>query len=346
MPLISYIFVFFPAALTCVGLVLGGWWTWLQPAVLFGLVPLSELFFKGTTANRPKEGEAGRKNHWISRMILLGIFPTQLAMVVGLLWQANHLESWALMGAIVSVGSTLGAMGITGAHEIGHQRGAGAKLTAEGILLLTLYLHFVIEHNRGHHAKVATPEDPASAPEGQTVYGFWWQSLKGSLVSAWALERTRLGREDLSPWTMQNTLLRYLTIEAGLVLVLGIALGMKPTLAFVGASFVGILLLETVNYMQHYGLQRKRLENGSYERVSPKHSWTSNHTPSRLLLIDLPRHADHHAAAGRHFSNLRHLPESPVLPWGYPGMLLMALIPPLFKYVMGAALRAHHETAA
>lgn len=336
MPLVSYLTTLVVPILVGIGLWLGGWWTWLHTAVIFGVVPIIELFVTGSTHNVDPSQEAGRSQHWLSHLILASILPIQLALVVALLLRAEHLAGWELMGATLGTGSAMGAIGINGAHELGHKRSRVAQWAAEATLALTLYLHFSVEHNRGHHAKVATPEDPASARKGQTVYGFWWQSLVGCIKSAWVLERDRLKRVEQGPWTLRNALVRAVTIQTVMVAGLFLVCPPRSVLIFMAASLISILHLETVNYLQHYGLQRKRTEKGGYERVNVSHSWTSNHPVTRALLIELPRHADHHAAAGRHFANLRHLPESPVLPVGYAGLMVLALIPPAFMKVMHA----------
>ena len=330
--------VFLLPTLAGVGLVLGGGWVWLQPMVMYGLIPLIELGINGTTDNLPYERDSHRRNHWIARLILMLLFPFQLLLVLGLIWQAETFTYWELPGVLIGVGSSLGAMGITGAHELGHSRERFDKLLAEGLLFLSLFLHFLIEHNRAHHAWIGTPEDPATAPKGQTVYAFWWQTLVGGAKSAWILERNRLARSNSGPWTMHNALLRYGLLQAVGVLAVGFLAGPWALGLWVMSSIVGILLLETTNYLQHYGLSRKPLPGGGHERVGAKHSWTCNRPLSRAVLINLPRHADHHMAAGRHFTNLRHLSESPELPFGYPAMVMISLVPPLFKRVMDPRL--------
>ena len=115
-------------------------------------------------------------------------------------------------------------------------------------------------------------------------------------------------------------------------------LGPVALIGWVGAAVVGFLLLETVNYVEHYGMQRELLPNGRYERVSRRHSWTSDHPVSRALLFELPRHADHHAHAGRPYGSLRHFSDAPQLPTGYAGMVLLALVPPLYFRVMDEAI--------
>ncbi|GEM_PF-758572 len=281
---------------------------------MFGLVPLLELRWEGATDD-PKDRPAGP-----AQGLLLGMVPVQLALVALLLVRAPELGPGALAGAIVGVGTCCGAVAINTAHELGHRQSRWLRLASETLLASTLYLHFHVEHNQGHHVRVGTPDDPATARMGESVYRFWPRTLAGSLRSGWALAPGRI--------------LVYGALQLGLVFALAWAFGPVAGAAFVAAAGVGILLLETVNYLQHYGLVRGIGPDGRPERVSPAHSWTSNRPLSRALLFDLPRHADHHVAAGRAYTALRHHPESPLLPSGYPAMILLALVPPLFRRAM------------
>lgn len=342
----SYSFMLISPLLAGVGLMLGGWWSWLHPVVMYGLITLLELWWRGTPNNLSQEGERARAEHWFARGMLWVTVPVVFALILTLLLRAESFRAWELVGLIIGVGTTVGALGINAAHELGHDRGGGAKRLAESLLLMSLFMHFHVEHNRGHHARVATPDDPASAPRGQWLYAFWCQTLWGGLRSAWGLEAGRLARQERSAWSFHNSVVCYGLLQAGAVVVVGLTLGAGALFAWLLVALFGILILETTNYFQHYGLVRKTAEDGSVERVGPQHSWTANHPISRILLLDLPRHADHHMAPGRHFSNLRHLPESPVLPMGYTGMVMLALVPPLFINVMDKQLAAFGDAKA
>jgi alkane 1-monooxygenase len=187
-----------------------------------------------------------------------------------------------------------------------------------------LYPHFWVEHNRGHHVRVATDDDPASAARGEALYPFWARSISGGVASAWRLDRRFCGRA-------------WLGCAAALAAV-AVGLGMVAALAWVGVALVAVLLLETVNYVEHYGLRRARGPDGRWERVGPRHSWNSEHALGRALLFDLTRHADHHAHATRPFHGLRRMEDAPALPTGYPGMILLSLLPPAFFAVMDRRL--------
>jgi len=181
---------------------------------------------------------------------------------------------------------------------------------------------------------VATPDDPASAPRGEVVYAFWLRSITGGLRSAWQLEARRLAAAGLPALHPRNEVLTGGLAQLALVLGVGAGLGPLAAVAFLGAALMGILLLETINYVEHYGLARKQLPGGRFERVSPAHSWTTDRPLGRVLLFELTRHADHHAHAGRPYPLLRHMDDAPELPQGYPAMLLLALLPPLWFRVM------------
>jgi alkane 1-monooxygenase len=105
----------------------------------------------------------------------------------------------------------------------------------------------------------------------------------------------------------------------------------------------GFSLLEVVNYIEHYGLKRQKDEQGKYVRVQPEHSWNSNHIVTNIMLYHLQRHADHHANPARRYQALRHFDQAPQLPSGYATMIPLALIPPLWFYVMDKKVREHYQ---
>jgi alkane 1-monooxygenase len=194
-------------------------------------------------------------------------------------------------------------------------------------------MHFFIEHNRGHHKNVSTDEDPASSRYGETVYSFYFRTISGSWLSAWHLEAERLKKANQGFWTWHNEMLRFQIIQIAFVAAIYAVFGTQTMLFFLASAAIGCLLLETVNYIEHYGLRRQK--NGNrYERTLPIHSWNSNHPIGRLVLLELSRHSDHHYIANRKYQLLRHFDDSPQMPTGYPGMMLLALCPPLWFRVM------------
>lgn len=320
------------AAIAAASLLAGGLWTWALPLLVYGLLPLVELFTPGTTENLDEEGERAALANRGFDAVLFGTLPTIYALLALFLVQINNgvHSGLGLVGAVVTTGLIAGALGINVAHELGHRAGPWHQRAAKLLLLPSLYMHFIIEHNRGHHMRVATDEDPASSRRGEWLYTFWFRTVIGGWLSAWRLESKRLGG---SPWTPRNEMLRFLAIEA---LFVGLIAAWSPVAAglFVITAVVGFLQLETVNYVEHYGLQRERNERGRYERVRPHHSWNSNHSLGRSLLFELTRHSDHHAHPRRPYPILRHFEDAPQLPTGYPGMMVLSACPPLFFAVM------------
>jgi len=317
-------------------LFLGGWWTLGLPLVTFGLVPVAELMLSGTKANLAVEAEPETKERRIYDVLLYTVVPSQAGLVALLMYQigSGALVGVEILGAILTVGVSCGAFGINVGHELGHRHTRFDQVMAKILLVTSMYGHFFIEHNRGHHARVATPNDPASAERGITVYAFWLRSVTAGWISAWHIEDRRLRKLDHPRLTWQNEMTRLTLIQVGLLLVSGIAFGPAAALAWFVAGVIGFLLLETVNYLEHYGLQRRQKSSGRYERVRPEHSWNSNHPVGRALLFDLTRHSDHHANPNRKYPVLRHFDASPQLPTGYPGMILLALVPPVWFSVM------------
>jgi alkane 1-monooxygenase len=345
---IFYSFVYIVPAVTVVGLLLGGPWLLLAPLIAFGIIPIAELILPAPRSNPGQEESKERLSNWGYDAVIYMALPVQFLLITLL---ASRIGSSALVGmeifgAILSVGLCCGALGINVGHELGHRTSRRHQLAAKVILSTSLYAHFFIEHNRGHHAQVATAEDPATSRKGEWLQAFWLRSIVGGYLGAWKLEAHRLGRRGQSPWTWNNEMLRLQFGQAILLLALYAVFGTKAMLAFMGASLVGALLLETVNYVEHYGLLRLRTASGKWARVAPEHSWNSNSILGRLLLFELTRHSDHHAYPKRPYSVLRHFDESPQLPTGYPGMILLALVPPVFFAVMDHRIPNPHPAQA
>jgi alkane 1-monooxygenase len=234
-------------------------------------------------------------------------------------------------------------IGINTAHELGHKRASSERWLSKVALAQSGYGHFFIEHNRGHHVRVATPEDPASARLGESFYAFLPRTVAGSLRSAWELERVRLARLHSSPWTPRNDILNAWAMTVALYAVLVIAFGTVVLPYLLIQSVVGFCLLEVVNYLEHYGLLRGKREDGRYERTRPEHSWNSNSVASNVLLYHLQRHSDHHANPIRRYQALRHVEEAPQLPTGYAGMIVLAAVPPLWRRVMDHRVLEHYR---
>ena len=245
------------------------------------------------------------------------------------------------LGLMTTVG-IIGGCAINVAHVLGHTRMHAEKWLSKVALAQTCYGHFFVEHNRGHHVRVATPEDPASSRLGESLYRFIARSVVGSLRSAWRIETQRLHRSGRSRWSINNDVLNAWIISLALfgVLVFRFGVGVLPWLA--GLAVIGFCLFESVNYLEHYGLRRQKLANGRYERVRDSHSWNSNTVIANIALFQLQRHSEHHAQPLRPYQALSHNHEAPQLPGGYGTMMPLALVPPLWWRVMDHRVVDHY----
>ncbi len=323
-------------ALVLLGVQFGGWAYYAVPIFAFGILPVLDQLF-GTHLHNPDAEETrslldNKGYTWIAA----GFVPVQIALVVGgaYLFAKGNLAAFEQIGLLLSVGICTGGIGITLAHEFLHKPRKMERFLSKVLLLFVSYMHFYIEHLRGHHRRVATPEDPASARYGENFYGFYGRTLKGSFTDAWSLERNRLEKKKISFWHWRNQMLWFTGLPVVLATVLGLTFGWQGAVFFVAQSWLAMTLLEAVNYVEHYGLARQQIRPGVYEAVAVHHSWNSNHTLTNCLLFMLQRHSDHHAHQSRDYQILRQFDTSPQLPAGYPTMILLALVPPLWKTVM------------
>ena len=317
-------------------------WYWSVPVIAFGAIPVLELIIGRRKDHLTAEEEASLLADPLFDIWLYLLVPVQYALLLLFLRRVElgGLATSEFLGCIATMGLLCGIYGINVAHELGHRNRRWERDLARALLLTSLYMHFIIEHNRGHHRRVATPDDPASARFNETVYAFWLRSVVFSWVSAWGLERDRLQKTGSSIWTPKNEMLQALAWQGLLVLFILAVFGPVPVLAFLLAAVMGVLLLETVNYIEHYGLQRVPLTTGAYGRVLHAHSWNSDHLIGRIMLFELTRHSDHHWKASRKYQILSGHADAPELPTGYPGMMVLSLIPPLFFRLVHPGLRA------
>jgi alkane 1-monooxygenase len=322
---------------------LGVFWFY-GPVLVFGIFPLLDLAV-GVDARNPPESmikqlEQDRYYRWCTYAYI----PVQYGGLIFACWEWSH----GGLSAIESIGLALTVAMVSGiaintAHELGHKRASLERWLSKVALAQSGYGHFFIEHNRGHHVRVATPEDPASSRLGESFYRFLPRTVIGSLRSAWELEGVRLRRLESSMWTPRNDILSAwamtIVLFGALVAIFGVVV--LPYLLI--QAVLGFSLLEVVNYLEHYGLLRQRREDGRYERTRPEHSWNSNNTASNVLLYHLQRHSDHHANPVRRYQALRHVEQAPQLPTGYAGMILTAVIPPLWRRVMDHRVLEHYD---
>lgn len=337
---LKYLHVLILPALAYVSFTNKGWITYLPLMESFVLIPLLELLYRPDKSNLSDAEEAIRKEDPIYDWQLYITVPLQFLLLFVFLKSMGDpaLTIVDKIGRITGMGMLCGVIGINVAHELGHRNTKHEQMMAKMLLLTSLYMHFFIEHNRGHHRNVSTKEDPSSARYGEALYIFWFRSVFYSYVSAWKLELEKLKKNDTPFFSLTNEMLLFQFIQVGLVLWIGIYFGWSVMGYFILAAIMGFLLLETVNYIEHYGLERKKKGN-TYERVMPHHSWNSNHIIGRLVLFELSRHSDHHFIASRKYQILRHLDHSAQMPTGYPGMMLVATIPPLWFKIMNPRIR-------
>lgn len=317
-----------------------GWWSWATVILAFGIFPLLDAIFPASTANYSESEEKSRLSNRFFDMLLYICAPICFVLVFFYFKtiQTGGLATYEWLGLTFSIGVVLGALGINVAHELGHRANKWEQFLAKAGLLTVLYQHFFIEHNRGHHKHVSTDKDPATARKNEWVYTFFFRSIIGQYISAWQLENDRLRKKGLSLFSWENEMIRFTVYQTAYLLVVFGIFGWTMLPYAMAIALIGVLLLETINYIEHYGLRRKMLPSGRPERVLPKHSWNSDHEMGRIVLFELTRHSDHHYLASRKYQILRHMEESPQLPTGYPGSMLMALVPPLWFLVMNKRL--------
>jgi alkane 1-monooxygenase len=246
-----------------------------------------------------------------------------------------HNQNWVtLLGWVLSTGTLTTALGAVAGHELGHRTSKIEVFFGHLCDLCYCSLHRPISHNLGHHKNVSTKEDPVSSNYNEVVYFFWFRAMIGVFTDAWQIESRRLKRNNIAVYSMHNKVVRLTLIQLLFIALIGVLFGWIGVLFFLASSFVTNCLHETVCYIEHYGLKRNKKENGNYEQVMPHHSWNSEQIVSRLLLLELPRHSDHHYRSNKKYQTLNHYSDVPTMPYGYAFMITLAMIPPLWFRVM------------
>jgi alkane 1-monooxygenase len=313
-----------------------GWVTFLPVLYAFGLIPLLELFLPANRSNLSQSEVDQVRANPLYNLLLYLVVPVQYAFLYFFVQNMadSSLDAITRWGMTAGMGLMCGVLAINVGHELGHRTKRAEQRMAQALLLTSQYAHFYIEHNLGHHKHVSTPEDPSSARMQEALYPFWWRTVSGTYRSAWQLEAERLKRAKQSFWSLHNQMLWFTALQMGLLVGIAATAGFLGLMHYLAAALLGILLLETVNYIEHYGLARQKISAHRYEDAQPQHSWNSNHLLGRLLLFELSRHSDHHYLPHKPYPLLDHHEESPQMPTGYPGMMLLALVPPLWFRVM------------
>ncbi len=314
---------------------------WLPLLGVYLLLPLLDWLGGTEQANPPDSALEALSADRYYRWVTWAIVPLLWAVIVLAAWfVSRHPLPWHALLAVVVTTGVVGGFCINVGHELGHRRNRLERWLAKLVLAPTGYGHFYVEHNRGHHRDVATPEDPASARLGESWYAFVLREWPGAWRRAWQLETARMQGLGRSRFSLHNDIVQTTLITVALWVGLALWLGAPVLLFLLAAAVWANLQLSSANYIEHYGLARKRLPSGRYEPCQPQHSWNSNHRVSNWALFHLQRHSDHHAHATRRYQALRHHDSAPQLPTGYFGMFLLAYVPPLWFQVMNPRLIA------
>jgi alkane 1-monooxygenase len=318
--------------------------TLLAPFVMFVAIPVLDLVL-GTDSENPVDEASLRADRFYTALVVLCL-PVQLCVLAFSAWVITHAP-FSLAGKIgwtISVGLSSGALAINTGHELIHRQNRFLRAAGGGLLATVGYAGFMVEHVLGHHVHVATPEDGSTARRGENVYAFVARAFARNIALAVRLETAQRKRRKKS--LLHSELLWAYLFTVALVLFAAYFLGVTAACFVIGQGVVAITLLEVINFVEHYGLARTKLPNGrAYENTTPMHSWNSNYLLTNLLLFQLQRHSDHHANAARPYQTLRHMPDSAQLPFGYATMVVLALLPPLYRAVMHPILDAHAARA-
>jgi len=315
---------------------------WVPLLYVFFFIPVLELFIAPDPKNMDAIEEQLAKDNKIYDFIIWMTVPLQFILLYIFLGSLKQdIAPIDIAGRIIAMGLLCAAFGINAAHELGHRSNAFEQLLSKLLLLTSLYMHFFIEHNKGHHKHVATPHDPSTAKFKQSVYAFWMQTFIGTYLSAWHIAIDESKKKNRAIPMLNNEMFLFQLIQLGLVLTILYFFGLTIMLCFMGAALMGATLLETVNYIEHYGLSREKGEGDLYERVKPHHSWNSNHVIGRLMLFELSRHSDHHYLASRKYQILRNMEDAPQMPTGYPGMIVLSLFPPIWFSIMHKQMKKY-----
>ncbi|KAF0808342.1 alkane-1 monooxygenase [Alcanivorax xiamenensis] len=322
------------------------YWAWFIYFVVFGIVPLLDYLIGKDPSNPDEQVQVpslSEERIYTFFLFLMGFIWLGVLFYAGHVFISNDYSWFGKLGWIVSIGTVGGIIAINLGHEFVHKDPKLENWMGGLLLSSVTYAGFKVEHVRGHHVHVSTPQDASSSQYNQGLYSFLPRAIKHNFLNAWKLEKQYLERKGKKNFSIHNELIWWYGISALFAVAFGIAFGWQGVLFFAAQSFVAAVTLEIINYVEHYGLHRRLQDSGRYERVTPAHSWNSNYLLTNLALFQLQRHSDHHAYAKRRYQVLRHYEESPQLPGGYAAMYVLALFPPLWKKVMNPRVEAYYE---
>lgn len=320
----------------------GSEWSLLAPIVAnYGLIPLIDWLCGEDPSNPPEEIVPALEADPYYRWLPILTVPMHFAVLITIAaFVGTHsLTLWGFLALALTAGLYSG-LGINTGHELGHKKPSLERWLARVVLAVPAYGHFCVEHNRGHHRNVATPGDPASSRMGESIYRFSLREIPGGFRRGWAAERERLARQGKPAWSLENEVLQSYALSTALQVGLIVAFGWIMVPFLIIHNVVAWWQLTSANYVEHYGLLRQKLANGSYEHCQPHHSWNTNYIASNLLLFHLERHSDHHAHPTRRYQSLRSFADLPTLPAGYSALFLAAMVPPLWYWLMDRRLLA------
>ena len=333
---LKYLAAFTIPVSAVISLYFKGYWSFFTPVYTFVIIPLLEVLLPVDSSNLSSEEKEQKKKSPVFDWLLYINVPVVYFFAIYTLLDisTNTYQTFEIIGLIFSIGIVFGVNGINVGHELGHRQDSFERYLGKLLLLPSFYMHFYIEHNFGHHAKAATKEDPATASYNQSVYSFWLTSTLGQYKNAWLIQNNLLKKEGLPFFSTKNDMLWYSLFQISYLLIAFYFFGPLGLIFAIASGIVGFLLLETVNYIEHYGLMRKKMPSGRYERVRECHSWNSNHVIGRIVLYELTRHSDHHYKSSKKYQILDYHDISPQMPFGYPTSMVLSLVPPLWFYIM------------
>jgi alkane 1-monooxygenase len=318
------------------GIYFGGIWSYGALLFAFVILPILELLLPIDEKNYTEIEVAERLKNVLFDVLLYINVPIVYGSILFALYKVTHanLSIFEIIGITISLGIILGANGINVAHELGHRENLMERVLGKILLIPSHYTHFFIEHNHGHHLHVSTPEDPSTAKYNQNLYHFWIQTVTGTYSKAWQIQKKLNQVEKRSWFSIKSDMFWFTIIQFSYLVLIYYLFGKTGFIVALFAGIVGLLLLETINYIEHYGLKRNQLASGRFERVSEKHSWNSNHVLGRIILYELTRHSDHHFKSQKKYQILEYYDISPQMPYGYPTSIVLSFFPPLWFAVM------------
>jgi len=342
----AYLFSFLIPFCCFISLYIGGsFYSAAAIVMAFIITPLLDtLPLKLASAPR----ERGKYEVLALKALLLSNVPIVYGLIIyaAIQWSQFSAAWYEWLMQLMGLGVVLGSNGINVAHELGHRHTKLEQRAAWALLLPSFYMHFFVEHNYGHHKHVATPQDPASARKNETVYAFIIRSVLGSFISALRIQQKQLTKANKPWWSAKNKMLYFLLAESTYIALLFSLLAPSVALALILSGVVGFIMLELVNYVEHYGLVRKKTEKQRYERVRAWHSWNADYAIGRLVLFELTLHSDHHFLARKPYYELESLEDAPMLPFGYPAAMLVSLLPPLWFSIMNKRIPKPRATTS